>query len=172
FDLVDTGGIGIVDSDDLSADIERQIQFAIEEADLILFVVDGRTGLMTLDRTVSDRLRKTQVPKIVVVNKCDSIKTDLEMHEFEGIADGPIIQTSVKGNRHRRELLELIVEHLPPAEEDEQEKGAQNTEEPELKLAIVGRRNVGKSTFINALAQTERMIVSEIAGTTRDSVDI
>jgi GTP-binding protein len=172
FELVDTGGIGIVDSDDLSEDIERQIQYGLEEADLILFVVDGRAGLTPLDRTVSERLRKVQVPKIVVVNKCDSIKTDLEMHEFEGIADGPIIQTSVKGNRHRRELLELIVEHLPPAEEDEQEKGAQNTEEPELKLAIVGRRNVGKSTFINALAQTERMIVSEIAGTTRDSVDI
>lgn len=172
FELVDTGGIGIVDSDDLSEDIERQIQFGLEEADLILFVVDGRAGLTPLDRTVSDRLRKVQVPKIVVVNKCDSIKTDLEMHEFEGIADGPILQTSVKGNRHRKELLDLLVEHLPPAEEDEQARGERSEEEPELKLAIVGRRNVGKSTFINALAQTERMIVSEIAGTTRDSVDI
>jgi len=172
FDLVDTGGIGIVDSDDLSEDIERQIQFAIEEADLILFVVDGRAGLTPLDKQVSDRLRKVQVPKLVVVNKCDSIKTDLEMHEFEGIADGPLIQTSVKGNRHRQELMDKLVELLPAATSDEAIRGEQKGEEPELKLAIVGRRNVGKSTFINALAQTERMIVSEIAGTTRDSVDI
>jgi len=119
FDLVDTGGIGIVDSDDLSEDIERQIQFAIEEADLILFVVDGRAGLTLLDRQVSDRLRKVQVPKLVVVNKCDSIKTDLEMHEFEGIADGPLIQTSVKGNRHRQELMDKLVEMLPAAASDE-----------------------------------------------------
>ncbi|WP_437185787.1 ribosome biogenesis GTPase Der [Planctomicrobium sp. SH668] len=172
FDLIDTGGIGIVDSDDLSEDIEKQINFAIEEADMILFVVDGRTGLTPLDRVVSERLRKVQVPKLVVVNKCDSVKTDLEMHEFEGIADGPMIQTSVKGNRHRKELMDQLVELLPPAEADESESGERKQTEPELKLAIVGRRNVGKSTFINALAETERMIVSEIAGTTRDSVDI
>lgn len=172
FELVDTGGIGIVDSDDLSEDIERQINFAIDEADLILFVVDGRAGLTPLDRVVSDRLRKSQVPKVVVVNKCDSIKTDLEMHEFEGIADGPLIQTSVKGNRHRKELMDQVVASLPAADQDEGAQGERKEGEPELKLAIVGRRNVGKSTFINALAQTERMIVSEVAGTTRDSVDI
>ncbi|WP_437223969.1 ribosome biogenesis GTPase Der [Planctomicrobium sp. SH661] len=172
FELVDTGGIGIVDSDDLSEDIEKQIQYAIDEADLILFVVDGRAGLTPLDRVVSDRLRKVQVPKIVVVNKCDSVKTDLEMHEFEGIAEGPMLQTSVKGSRHRKELMDLVVEMLPEAATDEAERGGIQSEEPELKLAIVGRRNVGKSTFINALAETERMIVSEIAGTTRDSVDI
>lgn len=172
FELVDTGGIGIVDSDDLSDDIERQIQFAIEAADLILFVVDGRAGLTPLDRVVSERLRKIQVPKLVVVNKCDSVKTDMEMHEFEGIAEGPLIQTSVKGNRHRKELMDQLIQLLPEPASDEAARGEHDTEDPELKLAIVGRRNVGKSTFINALAQTERMIVSEIAGTTRDSVDI
>lgn len=172
FDLVDTGGIGVVDSDDLSEDIERQIQYAIDEADVILFVVDGRAGLTPLDRVVAERLRKVDVPKLIVVNKCDSIKTDLEMHEFAGLADAPMLQTSVKGNRHRKELMDAVVELLPAAEEDESTAGTQKAGEPELKLAIVGRRNVGKSTFINALAQTERMIVSEIAGTTRDSVDI
>lgn len=172
FELVDTGGIGVVDADDLSEDIERQIQFAIEEADLILYVVDGRAGFTPLDRLVAERLRKVDVPKLIVVNKCDSIKTDLEMHEFAGAADGPMLQTSVKGNRNRKELLDEIVDLLPPAAPDEAESGLRRQTEPELKLAIVGRRNVGKSTFINALAQTERMIVSEVAGTTRDSVDI
>jgi len=172
FELVDTGGIGVVDSDDLSEDIEHQIDFALEQADVILFVVDGQAGLTPLDKQVGERLRKIDVPKLLVVNKCDSVKTDLEMHEFFGLADAPLLQTSVKGNRHRRELLDFIIEILPPAEEDESASGGERSEEPELKLAVVGRRNVGKSTFINALAQTERMIVSEIAGTTRDSVDI
>lgn len=172
FELVDTGGIGIVDSDDLSDDIERQIQFAIDQATLILFVVDGAEGPTPLDRVVAERLRKVQVPKLLVVNKCDSTRTDLELHAFEGLANGPMIQTSVKGNRNRKELIDAVAELLPPADADEAELGQNREVEPELKLAIVGRRNVGKSTFINALAETERMIVSEIAGTTRDSVDI
>ncbi|WP_437193791.1 ribosome biogenesis GTPase Der [Planctomicrobium sp. SH527] len=172
FDLIDTGGIGVVDSDDLSEDIEHQIEFALDMADMILFVVDGRTGATPLDKLVAEKLRKIDVPKLIVVNKCDSIKTDLEMHEFIGIADAPMIQTSVKGNRHRKELLDKIVELLPDADENEEFEGQNRALEPELKLAVVGRRNVGKSTFINALAQTERMIVSEVAGTTRDSVDI
>ena len=172
FELVDTGGIGIVDSDDLSEDIEQQIDFALSEADLILFVVDGQTGVTPLDKTVADRLRKIEVPKLIVVNKCDSTKLDMEMFQFEGLADGPMIQTSVKGNRHRAELMDKLVTLLPEPDDDEGEAGTKTSEEPELKLAIVGRRNVGKSTFINALAETERMIVSEVAGTTRDSVDI
>jgi GTP-binding protein len=172
FELVDTGGIGVVDSDDLSEDIERQIQYALDEADVILFVVDGRAGLTPLDKAVAERLRRVHVPKLIVVNKCDSVKTDMEMHEFVGVADAPMLQTSVKGNRHRKELMDQVVELLPPADADEETAGAVKDNEPELKLAIVGRRNVGKSTFINALAETERMIVSEIAGTTRDSVDI
>ena len=172
FELVDTGGIGIVDADNLSEDIERQIQMAIDEASLILFVVDGNTGVTPLDKTVAERLRKIDKPKLIVVNKCDSTKTDLEIGEFYGLAQAPLIQTSVKANRARHDLLAKIVELLPPANEMESEEGAELAAMPELKLAIVGRRNVGKSTFINALAQEERVIVSEIAGTTRDSVDI
>ena len=172
FELVDTGGIGIIDSDDLSEDVEQQIQFGIEEADLILFVVDGMAGLTALDKEVASRLRRVDIPKLIVVNKCDSTKTDLQMFEFQGVADAPMIQTSVKGNRHRKELLDKIVELLPDADQHEDIEGIRADAVPELKLAIVGRRNVGKSTFINALAETERMIVSEIAGTTRDSVDV
>ncbi|MBT5017547.1 MAG: ribosome biogenesis GTPase Der [Planctomicrobium sp.] len=172
FELVDTGGIGIVDLDDLSEDIEHQIDFALNDADLILFVVDGQQGITPLDKTVAERLRRIEVPKLIVVNKCDSTKTDPDMHAFHGFADGPLIQTSVKGNRHRKELLDKTVELLPPADDDETVTGTKDSEDPELKLAIVGRRNVGKSTFINSLAETDRMIVSEVAGTTRDSVDI
>lgn len=172
FELVDTGGIGIVDSDDLSADIERQIDTGIDEAALILFVVDVSTGLAPLDRHVAERLRKIDRPVLLVVNKCDSPKRDQEVAEFYSLADAPLVATSVLGERNRDKLLAAILRLLPEAEPVEEEAGTRLAAQPELKLAIVGRRNVGKSTFINALAQTERMIVSEIPGTTRDSVDV
>lgn len=172
FELVDTGGIGIVDSDDLSDDIERQIDVGIDEAALVLFVVDVSAGLVALDRLVAERLRKIEKPIVLAVNKCDSPRQDLEVGEFYSLADAPLVCTSVLGERNRDKLLKAIVKALPPAEAVEQADGERVAAAPELKLAIVGRRNVGKSTFINALAQSERMIVSEIAGTTRDSVDV
>jgi GTP-binding protein len=172
FELVDTGGIGIVDSDDLSADIERQIDTGIDQADLVLFVVDGKAGLVPLDREVAGRLRPLGKPVVLVVNKCDSPKLDQETGEFYELLDAPLLTTSVLGERNREALLKAIVKGLPVHDDAESEEGEQLASPPELKLAIVGRRNVGKSTFINALARTERMIVSEIAGTTRDSVDV
>jgi GTP-binding protein len=172
FELVDTGGIGIVDSDDLSEDIERQIDTAIDEATIILFVVDVSAGLVALDRQVADRLRKIDKPVLLVVNKCDSPKMDHEVAEFHALMHARLVCTSVLGERNRDKLLAEILKALPPAEALEQSEGEKIAADPELKLAIVGRRNVGKSTFINALAQSERMIVSEIPGTTRDSVDV
>ena len=172
FELVDTGGIGVVDSDDLSADIERQIDAGIDEATLILFVVDVTAGLAPLDRQVAERLRKIDKPLLLVVNKCDSPKRDSEVGEFYSLADAPLVCTSVLGERNREKLLSAILRSLPDPEAVEESEGSRLAAQPELKLAIVGRRNVGKSTFINALAQTERMIVSEIPGTTRDSVDV
>jgi GTP-binding protein len=172
FELVDTGGIGVVDVHELEEEIDHQIQIAIDTADLIVFVVEGPAGITPLDRQVSQRLRKIDKPKLLVVNKCDSPKLDNEVAEFYKLFDGPLLTTSVKGNRNEEQLLDAIVEHLPPPDEDEDTAGERMEAEPELKLAIVGRRNVGKSTFINQLAETERMIVSEIPGTTRDSVDV
>jgi GTP-binding protein len=172
FELVDTGGIGIHDTDDLDNEIDEQIRIGLEESDLILFVVDGQSGAVPLDREVARRLRRIAKPTILVVNKCDSEKTDDTIAEFFALTDAPAVTTSVKGKRHRRELLEAIVENLPAAAEEEAGEGATLEAEPELKLAIVGRRNTGKSTFINALAEQERVIVSEIAGTTRDSIDV
>lgn len=172
FEMIDTGGMGIVDPDNLTADIENQISMGIQEADLIIFVVDGKSGVVPLDREVSNQLRVIDKPKLLVVNKCDSVKIDDDIAEFYGLADAEIITTSVKANRNRDELVTSIVERLPPATETESDEGNFMEDDPELKLAIVGRRNVGKSTFINALAEEERVIVSEIPGTTRDSIDL
>lgn len=172
FELIDTGGIGIVDRDDLSEDVERQIQIGIDRADLILFVVDGKDGPMPLDQVVADRLRPINKPKLLVVNKCDSPRAVDDIPQFYRMMNGPTVSTSVIGNLNRVQLIEAILAHLPPASEHEAGDGASLASDPELKFAIVGRRNVGKSTFINALAEEERCIVSEIPGTTRDSIDV
>ncbi|MCA9024485.1 MAG: ribosome biogenesis GTPase Der [Planctomycetaceae bacterium] len=177
FDLVDTGGMGVEDVDNLTADIEHQIDIAIESADLVVFVVDGQSGVAPLDRHVAERLRRVETPKLLVVNKCDSTRLDQEIAEFYALIGGgseadDVVITSVKAKRNRTELLQAILHRLPPETENEATEGESLATTPELKLAIVGRRNVGKSTFINALAETDRMIVSDVAGTTRDSVDI
>ena len=168
FELIDTGGLGIEDRDNLTEEIERQIDIGIQEADLILFVTDGQAGVTPLDREVADRLRSLEKPKLLVINKCDSPRFEADIPEFYALTNAPAVSTSVTGNRNRKELLAAILEQLPPEDIDE----AASAAEPVMKFAIVGRRNVGKSTFINALAKTERMIVSEVPGTTRDSVDV
>lgn len=171
-ELVDTGGIGLHDTDRLEDEIERQIQVGIEEAELLMFVVDGQEGITPLDQEVARRLRPLEKPILLVVNKCDSPTTDHEAPAFLELVDAPIVTTSVVGHRNRGELLATLLEVLPPADDDEAECGHGMTAVPELKLAMVGRRNVGKSTFINALADDERVITSEVPGTTRDSIDV
>jgi GTP-binding protein len=158
FELVDTGGIGIVDSDDLSADIERQIQAGLEQADLILFVVDAQAGVVPLDHEVARRLRPLGKRVLLVVNKADSEKYEGMAPEFFALMDVPMVATSVTAERNRDRLLMKILDLLPPPAEDEDIEGEKISADPELKLAIVGRRNVGKSTFINALAQTSALI--------------
>ncbi|HUG92484.1 MAG TPA: ribosome biogenesis GTPase Der [Planctomycetaceae bacterium] len=172
FELVDTGGMGIEDIDNLTADIERQIQIAVGEADLLLFVVDAQAGFAPLDRHVADRLRRIDAPKLLVVNKADNPQLEAAAPEFFRLMDVPVVLTSVKGNRNRQELIDAVLAHLPPPTATSEAEEAAASAAPEMKLAIVGRRNVGKSTFINALAEEERVIVSEVPGTTRDSVDV
>ncbi|MBL8809141.1 MAG: ribosome biogenesis GTPase Der [Planctomycetaceae bacterium] len=172
FEIIDTGGIGIVDSDDLSEDIERHISMGIDEADVLLFVVDAKSGITPLDEEVARRLRRSSKPTMLVVNKCDSPRLDDEAVQFLQLADLPYVTTSVKANRGRDDLIDAIVEMLPPAEDQEQQQGDRMLAPADMRIAVVGRRNVGKSTFINQLAQCERVIVSEIPGTTRDSIDI
>ncbi|XZE51495.1 ribosome biogenesis GTPase Der [Planctomycetaceae bacterium SH139] len=164
FELVDTGGMGIEDVDNLTADVRAQIDEAIDSADILLFVVDVRAGLLPLDEEAAERLRNVQVPVILVVNKSDHDPLDAEADEFRKLGRGHLVCTSTLQNRGREELLKLIEERLPPNEDV--------VDEPRMKVAIVGRRNVGKSTFINSLVKAKRMIVSEIPGTTRDSVDV
>ncbi len=172
FELIDTGGIGIVDVGELTEEVDTQIRIALEQADVIMFVVEGPAGITALDQEVSRRLWKIDKPKLLVVNKCDSPKVDRDIAEFHRMADAPMITISVKGNRNQDELLQAILQTLPEPDESEAEEGECLDEVPELKLAIVGRRNVGKSTFINQLADDDRVIVSEIPGTTRDSIDV
>jgi GTPase len=167
FELIDTGGIGIEDVDNLTAQIEMQIDAAIDEADVILFVVDSRTGMVPLDEEVATRLRKVNKPILLVANKTDSPTMDTNADEFLQLGRGWLVRVSVLQNRNKDELLELIQQRLPDLSTMPEE-----IEPPTMKVAIVGRRNTGKSTFVNTLAKAERMIVSEVPGTTRDSVDV
>ncbi|WP_254511938.1 ribosome biogenesis GTPase Der [Anatilimnocola floriformis] len=167
FELVDTGGIGIEDCDNLTKEVEAQIEAGIESADVVLFVVDTRSGLLPLDEEVARRLRYIDKPIILVANKADSENLDPQADEFYKLGRGKMIKVSTQQNRHQEELLRMILERLPEQTHEEEEVG-----EPEMKMAIVGRRNTGKSTFVNTLARAERCIVSEVPGTTRDSVDV
>ena len=169
FELVDTGGLGIKDVDNLTSHIEKQIDAAIEEASVILFVVDARDGITPLDEEVVARLRYVTKPILCVANKCDTPEIEANTGEFYKLGRGKLIPVSAQQNRNRQLLLDRIAERLPAEQEGETDK----IDRPvALKLAIVGRRNTGKSTFINSLAESERMIVSEVPGTTRDSVDV
>ncbi len=166
-ELVDTGGMGIEDADNLTQQIEEQIEAAIDTADVILFVVDVHTGITPLDEFVARRLRYVAAPVICVANKADTENLSLQAGEFYRFGR-KVIPVSAAHSRGREELLAAIAEALPPVAQESGELPP----EPVMKLAIVGRRNVGKSTFVNTLCQAERMIVSEVPGTTRDSVDV
>lgn len=169
FELIDTGGMGFKDADNLTKHIEEQISLAIESADLILLVLDTRSGLLPLDQEVAKRLRLVKVPIVCLANKADDETFDTAADDFYRLGFGTPIRVSSLQNRNRGILLNRIVDTLS--------KHASNADnspdaEPTMKVAIVGRRNVGKSTFVNTLAEADRMIVSEVPGTTRDSVDV
>jgi len=167
FELVDTGGIGIQDTDNLGKQVEEQVETALDTADLVLFVVDSRSGIASLDEDVARRLRYIEKPVICIANKTDDEQLGYAADEFYKLGRGRLIKVSTHQNRGKKELLDAIHAKLPPFVMFEAPP-----EEPTMKLAIVGRRNTGKSTFVNTLAKAERMIVSEIPGTTRDSVDV
>ncbi len=167
-ELIDSGGIGVVDKDDLSADVEAQIEIAINSADLILFVVDARDGMAPLDQYVAERLRKLQTPILLVANKCDGETQEHDAREFHKFGWG-VVAVSAKQKRGRVALMDAIERAIPISAFFD---NSDEYREPEMKIAIVGRRNVGKSTFVNTLAREERVIASPIPGTTRDCVDV
>ncbi|HYH64502.1 MAG TPA: ribosome biogenesis GTPase Der, partial [Urbifossiella sp.] len=165
-ELMDTGGMGIKDKDDLTEDVEHQIRVAVEQAAVVLYLVDIRDGVVPLDEEVARRLRTVGKPVVFVANKADTDKLGTLGGEFNRLGFGDPIRVSAEQKLGRQDLLEAVMAVLPP------DTGELPPSDPTLKLAIVGRRNVGKSTFINSLAEADRVIVSEVPGTTRDSIDV
>ncbi len=179
--VVDTGGFEPESRDQLMAQVKRQAQLAVEEAAAVVLVVDGHAGLTNLDRSVSDLLRRARKPLFVAVNKVDTAKAEGEvaLAEFYELGFGEVFAVSAEHGRGVGDLCDGIVAALalPPAEPEPEEED-EPTEVTEgdrptgdVRLAIVGRPNVGKSTFVNALLGEERFVVSDVAGTTRDAID-
>jgi len=166
-ELTDTGGIGVVDKDDLSEDVEQQIQFAINTANLILFVVDARAGITPLDEMVAEKLRKLPIPVLLVANKADGEVQEHDAEEFQRFGWG-VVKVSAKQKRGRVRLMEEITQNIPLSAFC----SGSDVSDPLMKIAVVGRRNVGKSTFVNTLVHEERVIASEVPGTTRDCIDV
>lgn len=166
FELVDTGGYGIVDSDALSSHVTGQIHQAIQMADLVLFMVDIRDGRVPLDQEIARLLRKHNLNVIGVANKADSAKLFPTAGEFTELGFGEFLCISAINNLNKSILLENILEKLGHLD------SSTAPQRPVMKIAIVGKRNAGKSTLVNAMAGSERVIVSEIPGTTRDAVDV
>ena len=165
FELIDTGGYGIVDSDHLSEHIEQQILQAIESAQLVLFMVDIRDGLVPLDEKIARLLRKNNLDVIGVANKADTARMFPAAAEFSKLGFGEFLCVSATNNLNKAVLLDRIFDKLATLEPGRPAK-------PAMKIAIVGRRNTGKSTLVNAMVGSERVIVSETPGTTRDAVDV
>jgi GTP-binding protein len=165
FELLDTGGWGIVDSDRLKSHIENQINQAIRLADLVLFVVDIRDGLVPLDEQIASLLRKNNLKVILVANKADEAKMFPAAADFGKLGFGDAICISTTNNLNKNILVERILDTL-------KDLTGEKPKAVDMRTAIVRKRNAGKSTFTNAIAGSERVIVSEIPGTTRDSVDV
>ena len=161
FHLIDTGGISLGD-DDFQKDILAQATLAIDEADLVLFVVDGIEDIDASDRKVAEILHRSSKPVIVVVNKLDNDKRKDNLYNFYELGFSELIAVSASHNIGINELLNTITKDLP-----EEEIKEDNT----IKFSIIGRPNVGKSSLINAILNEDRAIVSDIAGTTRDAID-
>lgn len=173
FTLVDTGGIGLV-AGEKAADVItqaafEQVQLAIEAADVIILVVNIHEGIVALDRDVALRLRRSGKNVLVAVNKADNDRDEVGAAEFSALGFNKIFPVSAIHHRGIDALMEAALAALPPAPPETAEGDGGG---PATKLAIVGRPNVGKSSLINALTQSQRVIVTPIAGTTRDAVDV
>ena len=162
FHLIDTGGIDLAD-EHFNDSIKMQAELAIDEADLILFVVDGKEGLTSNDYAVRDMLLKSQKPVIVVINKMDSKFAKENIYDFYELGLDTYMPVSGEQNEGIYDLLEEITKDFPEMEE-EYEDGI-------VKFCVIGRPNVGKSSLVNAIVGEDRVIVSDVAGTTRDAID-
>jgi GTP-binding protein len=165
-DLFDTAGIGVVDEQRVNEHVHEQIRNAVAAADVVLFVADIQDGVLTLDEEAAAILRRSGKPVVLAANKADDPRHDVLGAALYELGLGEPLPVSARGNRNLKQLRWELCRKLPRRTE------AENVEPPELLLAIVGRRNVGKSTLVNAMADDERVIASELEGTTRDSVDV
>ncbi len=165
FDLMDTGGIGIVDDTNLADSIEYQVLTGLHSAQVVLFLVDAREGCTLLDEQVARLLRKGGHKILLFANKAEGSAASLNMAEFENLQLGEVRALSAQEGRGMDDLYEALAELLPPVD-------VEPDREQRLRFAVLGRRNTGKSSFINALLGEQRVIVSEIAGTTRDAVEV
>ena len=165
FQIVDTGGIEPNTDDEILIYMREQAQIAIENADVIIFVCDIRTGMTAADMDVAMMLQKSRKPIVLAVNKMDSIgETDPDIYEFYNLGLGDPIPTSAVHGHGTGEILDECVRHFPP-EEDEDEP------DDVIQVAVIGRPNVGKSSLVNRILGEQRVIVSNVAGTTRDAID-
>lgn len=167
FTVIDTGGIGTAVDATFTDQVHLEVDIAIQAADIIIFLVDGQSGLTPVDLDLAKKLRRVDKPLILGVNKIDHPKHDSFDLEFERLGFNDIVPLSAEHARGVGDLLSAIEQHLPPPEDDNE-----TTTERPLELAIVGRPNVGKSSLINAIMSDRRTLVSPVSGTTRDSVDI
>lgn len=164
FMLIDTGGIALGESDRFQSSITAQALMACEEADCIIFLVDGRTGVGSEDSDIARVLQKTKVPVVLAVNKMDNPGREDELWEFYSLGLGDPMPVSAAHGHGTGDLLDEVVSHLPEQVDEEEE-------DDEINVAIIGRPNAGKSSLTNRLVGTDRSIVSDVAGTTRDAID-
>ncbi|MEG1427967.1 MAG: ribosome biogenesis GTPase Der, partial [Oscillospiraceae bacterium] len=165
FTMIDTGGIEPDSKDIILSQMRLQAQLAIDAADVILFITDVRTGVVSTDIEIASMLVKSRVPVILVVNKCDSVgDPPAEYYEFYNLALGdPFAVSSVHGHG-TGDLLDKVLDFFPPEQ-------AEKEESENIQVAVIGKPNVGKSSLVNKVAGENRCIVSDIAGTTRDAID-
>ncbi|WP_019879314.1 ribosome biogenesis GTPase Der [Succinispira mobilis] len=166
FMMIDTGGIETSSQDQFIISIREQAQIAMQEADVIVFVVDARTGMTSDDEDIAKILRQTKKPVVLAVNKVDSPKQEMEMYEFYNLGLGDVMPISASNRYNLGDLLDAVVDGFPKLDTD-----ASGDEEDEIKVALIGRPNVGKSSVFNAVIGKQRSIVSDVAGTTRDAID-
>jgi len=164
FFVVDTGGVIEGSDEPLDRAVRHQAYAAVQEADVILFVVDGRAGVHPLDEKLAEILRKSPQPVILVVNKLDNLPADQSHLDFWALGMGEPHPVSAVSGKGSGDLLDAVVAEFPEVTETEEEEGV-------IRVAVVGKPNVGKSSFVNRLFGEERVVVSEVAGTTRDPVD-
>jgi GTPase len=163
FWLVDTGGLRPESEDSMDRAIRRQVEFALAESDLVLFVVDGREGLNPVDEAIADLLRKTRRPVVLAVNKLDDLERSTAQYDFYRLGFGDPAAVSAAIGKGSGDLLDAVVERLPAFDPLEAEDA--------IRVAVVGRPNAGKSSLVNRLLGEERHVVAPEAGTTRDAVD-